>query len=106
MTKRKTKKGYVYILKQHSCDNKQTIYKYGCSTNLKSRIKNINSTNKFKAKFKELMCISSKDMFGHECLFKWRIWNFCLNSDGEYFWLDEDISESDIIKAFKGVFND
>lgn len=71
--KRANKKGYVYLLEATEDDGK-VMYKYGCTAlPVKNRVSKINSSNKYKLKFKVITYFESKDIFGDENKVRWHI---------------------------------
>ncbi len=96
--KRKAKKGLVYLLR-----NNEGIYKYGCSTNLKERIRKIGYSNPFNTKFKLVKSVASKDIYKSENLFKWFLCSNQSASLSEYF--KTYLSESDLIQKLEEFAN-
>tara|TARA_R110000824_G_C15089574_1_gene665195 strand:- start:409 stop:696 length:288 start_codon:yes stop_codon:yes gene_type:complete len=91
---RRKKPNTVYLLKSGD------IYKYGCTSNVKNRINNINSTNKKYGKFELIAAFQSKKAFQAECKFKYFLWD---NHTGLGEFFQTDVSEDILCDKLKEV---
>ncbi len=96
--KRIPQKGFFYILKSDG----MKAYKFGCSVNLKNRIRALNW--KYKTKFKLLCKIQTTDMYMFECYFKWELWNKNIILSDELFSFDA-LKFKNIMQIVKKIFN-
>ena len=104
MTRRKPKKGFVYLLKNISGSD-DTIYKFGCTTvSPDVRCKKLNSENKkWGYEFKVIVAFKSFDIFTDEHNIRCEILFCGAGMISEIFSteLDDDLnSESDVIERF------
>ena len=104
MTRRKPKKGFVYLLKNIS-GNDDSVYKFGCTTvSAESRCKKINYENKGDGyKFEVIAEFKSFDIFEDEHTVRCYIIDCGAGMISEIFSTDMDEglnSKDDVIKKF------
>lgn len=75
MAKRKPKTGVIYLLKSECGE----YLKYGATTNIDNRIRQINKKNQnpFNCKFRLIAGFPSSDIFRDECNLKWELSSTC-----------------------------
>jgi hypothetical protein len=97
MAKRKGKCGLVYLLKS-KCGE---YYKYGCTTNIKNRVKAINYKNKTNSHMHIFKTCSSEDMYESECKLKWALWGLHTPIVNEYFPLTDELTEDTLANVLE-----